>query len=77
MVAIRYSARTYAAQLTPSGKIIVRAHGQVAIMDDELRAYLWLGNHGLRRGRIKGLLAAALRNEGVFADPEHPKRVKL
>lgn len=79
MIAVKYAGATYVVELTPSGKIIVQALFRVAhhvdIKQDELAAHLWLGNHGLRRGYIKRLLDAAVRNEGDFADPAHPRRV--
>lgn len=79
MIAVKYGGATYVAELTPAGKIIVQAMFRVAhhvmIKEDELGAHIWLGNHGLRRGYIKRLLDAAVRNEGDFANPEHPRRV--
>ena len=77
MIAIRYSGRVYSATKTPSGNIIVTAGNgaHVALKVSELSARVWLGDHGLRRGRIKALLDAAIRGEGDLADPTHPKRV--
>jgi len=75
-VVVRFLDRTYSARRAPSGNVIVTANGNVDIFEDELGAYLWLGNHGLRRARIHKLLDAACRNQGPFADPNHPKRVK-
>lgn len=43
---------------------------------DESNALRWLSDHSLRKSKAKKLLAAALRGEGEFADPEHKARVK-
>lgn len=78
MIAVRYSGRTYSAHQAKSGYIIVTANnGQhIHTVLSELSAYLWLGNHGLRRGRIQKLLDAAVRGTGPYSSPDHPKRVK-
>lgn len=80
MVSIRYSSRTYAAAKCDDGRIIVAVEfprgPKTKVAKTETVAYRWLGDHGLRRGRIRGLLDAELRGIGIFADPAHPKRVK-
>lgn len=77
MIAIRSNRGVvYSARLTPSGNVIVTAGEHVQLSPSELGAHLWLGDHGLRRARIKKLLDAACRNEGDYANPDHPKRVK-
>jgi hypothetical protein len=43
---------------------------------DEEEARRWLCDHGLRKGKARKLLAAALRGEGELADPDHPNRIR-
>lgn len=74
LIAIKYSARIYAAATTADGKIVVRANSSTALAETEKQAYEWLGGHGLRRGRIQKLLDAAVRGTGPMADPAHPNR---
>jgi len=51
-------------------------HQRHVIMPDEESARRWLSDNGLRKSKAKKLLSAALRNEGDYADPLHPHRVR-
>lgn len=77
LITIKYSGREYSAQQTDEG-ILVQAGSassiHVIVKPDEESARRWLGDHSLRKSKAKKLLAAALRNEGDFADRDHPKR---
>jgi hypothetical protein len=72
-VIIRYSAREYEVRPLHDG-IMVRAQKSISVVDDEESARIWLGNHGLRRSRIKNLLAAALHFYGPYMSLDHPHR---
>lgn len=81
MITIKYSAREYSAQHLADGIMVSvdfalpPGRGRFVIKDDEESARRWLSDNGLRKSKAKKLLAAALRNEGELADPNHPKRV--
>jgi hypothetical protein len=61
MAEIRYSNNTYIADRCPTGiKVcaVFRFHVHRVIVPDIDTARRWLGDHGLRRGKIKKLLSS-------------------
>lgn len=76
-IAITWRGSTYS--VTPSevesGLLIAVANHHSLWPSSEQSVYLWLGDHGLPRRQARRLLDAAIRNEGPFADPGHPRRV--
>lgn len=83
LITIKYSARHYSARKiaiviggVPGWCIKLKAgEHHSALRHTEEEARLWLGDHGLRKSKATKLLAAALRNQGDFANPNHKLRV--
>ena len=80
-VAIKFQGGIYAAFVNGGGKVVAIARNRHQIvsgsgMEGEQSAYRFLGDHGLPRRQARRLLDAAIRNEGPFADPNHPRRLK-
>lgn len=63
MPTVRYSSCTYACAISPETRRIIVSrtdrggHLKSEYVVDEAGAHAWLGNHGLRRGKIKKLLS--------------------
>jgi len=82
---IKHEGRLYGAEKIDGKRLQVFAPNHSAVFtsasgagdDFEEEARRWLSDHTLRKSKAKKLLAAALRGEGEFADPNHPKRVTL
>lgn len=83
-IAIKYAGRQYWARLfEPTfsavsvgvASLMPVYHRRQVVKPDEESARRWLSDNGLRKSKAKKLLAAALRNEGDYADPNHPNRI--
>jgi hypothetical protein len=81
-ITIKYAGREYSAHLADFGvsvgvAFITPVHRRRhVVMPDEESARRWLSDNGLRKSKAKKLLAAALRDEGDYADPAHPHRCR-
>lgn len=79
MIAIRHNGAEYRVGIT-NRVIIVWArpgrHWHTASFSAEQSALHFLSDHSLRKSKAKQLLAAAMRNEGPMADPEHRLRIR-
>ena len=67
-----YSCRWIEGILMLEAKPGIKTHVAERVCEDQ--AAHWFGDHGLRRGRARNLIAAAVRNDGPYANPAHPKR---
>jgi hypothetical protein len=81
-VRIRWSLYQFEASTLPHPPtIIVSRHGDKVHSrvfnehDEKEEARQWLGDMGLDARQARRLIDAAIRNEGPFADPKHPRRV--
>lgn len=71
MALIAYCGRKYVAEKCDDGRIavsVVFTSGTFRsdVLEDEAKAYAWLGNNGLRRSKIKKLLGLVGGKEDVF-----------
>lgn len=73
--AIRFKGRVFGVAKGPDG-IVVRAHRQTERFEDEEKARRFLGDNSLPARLARRLLDAELRNQGPFANPEDPRRIK-
>lgn len=78
VIVIRYQHAVYSCRQI-DGILFLQARPgiktHVAERSDETAAVRWFGDHSLRRGRAQNLVAAAVRNEGPYANEKHPHRI--
>lgn len=76
---ISYGNGRYGCTKMESGGIYVFARPGTTVFEtvteNEEDARRWLCDRGLRKSKAKQLLAAGVRNEGPYADPNHPRRL--
>lgn len=81
IIQIKYGRGRYGCRKTAAGRIYLSARpGQTVhetVIENEEEARKWLCDRGLRKSKAKQLLAAGVRSEGPFADPNHPRRLDL
>jgi hypothetical protein len=79
VIKISYGSGKYGCRKTSAGWIYVCAQPGTAfyeaVIEKEEDARRWLSDRGLRKSKAKKLLDAGVRNEGPYADVNHPRRL--